>query len=151
MTFDFPPVEDAAERARIEAAIDVCVRSFYAKGAADPLLGPVFNSIPELEKHLGVVVNFWSKSLLHTQRYEGHPFAAHINLPVEPEHFARWLQLFTESAKETLPDTQAAQAIAKASHMTQCFQAGLFPFKDAAGRPSRAPAEETPRETVAAH
>ncbi|HXY57817.1 MAG TPA: group III truncated hemoglobin [Methylocystis sp.] len=151
MTFDFPLVEDAAERARVEAAIEACVRSFYAKGAADPLLGPVFDKIPELEKHLGVVVNFWSKSLLHTERYDGHPFSAHINLPIEPEHFARWLQLFSETAKETLPETQAAQAIAKASHMTQCFQAGLFPFTDAAGRPSRLPAQEAPREAVGAH
>ncbi len=42
LTFDFPPVEDAQERARIEAAIAACVEVFYAKGAADPLLGPVF-------------------------------------------------------------------------------------------------------------
>ena len=30
-------------------------------------------------------------------------------------------------------------AIARAEHMTQCFQSGLFPFKDSEGRPSRTP------------
>ncbi len=139
MTFDFPQIDDAGEKLKIEAAICACVRSFYAKGAADPLLGPVFAAIPDLDRHMTIVENFWSKSLLHTERYEGHPFTAHINLPIEPEHFARWLELFGETARETLPATQAEQAIAKASHMTQCFQSGLFPFKGADGRPSRQP------------
>ncbi|HMK91085.1 MAG TPA: group III truncated hemoglobin [Methylocystis sp.] len=144
MNFEFPAVEDEAEREQIEAAISACVRAFYAKGAKDPLLGPVFGAIHDLDGHMRIVANFWSKSLLKTERYEGLPFAAHINLPIEPEHFARWLQLFSEAAREALPQTQAEQAIAKASHMTQCFQAGLFPFTDAEGRPSRAPAEPAP-------
>lgn len=139
MTFDFPKIEDAEARARIETAISNCMRAFYAKGLADPLLGPVFSAIPDLEGHLKIIENFWSKSLLHTERYEGHPFSAHINLPIAPEHFGRWLKLFSETARETLPETQAEQAIAKASHMTQCFQSGLFPFVGADGRPSREP------------
>ena len=138
MTFDFPPVEDAGERAKIESAIDACVRAFYAKGAADPLLGPIFEgAIPDLEQHMTIVSNFWSKSLLKTQRYDGHPFASHLNLPIEPEHFARWLELFVDSARETLPETQAEQAVAKAAHMAQCFQSGLFPFTGEDGKPAR--------------
>jgi hemoglobin len=137
--FEFPLVENEREKAAIEKAIDAFVRSFYAKGLADPLIGPIFAAIPDLEGHLAIIANFWSKSLLRTERYEGHPFAVHINLPVEPEHFTRWLELFTESARETLPATQAEQAIAKASHMSQCFQGGLFPFTGADGKPSRQP------------
>lgn len=139
MPFDFPKVHDEGERATIETAITNCVRSFYAKGAEDPLIGPVFARIPNLEDHLGVIENFWSKTLLHTERYEGFPYAVHTKLPIEPQHFARWLELFTETARETLPTTQAEQAVAKAAHMTQCFQAGLFPFTDAEGQPSRVP------------
>lgn len=127
-------------QSELEASIGDCVRRFYDKGAKDNLLGPVFAHIPELDKHIGIVADFWSKSLLGTERYQGHPFSAHINLPVEPEHFARWLELFMETAKETLPAPQADAAIAKASHMTQCFQAGLFPFTGADGKPSRLPA-----------
>ena len=57
-------------------------------------------------------------------------------MPIEPEHFQRWLELFIESAQETLPQPQAGQAIAKASHMAQCFEAGMFPFTGANGKPS---------------
>lgn len=136
-----PPIQDASERATLEIAIDDCVRRFYAKGAQDALLGPIFTAIGGLDEHMGIVANFWSRTLLGTERYQGQPFAAHINLPIEPEHFARWLQLFSETASETLPKTQAEQAIAKAAHMTQCFQAGLFPFTGADGKPSRVPAQ----------
>ena len=142
MTFDFPRIDDAAERERIETSIMACVRAFYQRGLADPLLGPVLAGvIPDLERHVTTVANFWSKSLLHTERYDGHPFAAHTHLPVEPEHFTRWLELFKEAALENLPQTQAEQALAKATHMAQCFQAGMFPFEGADGRPSRTPAE----------
>ncbi|WP_166143457.1 group III truncated hemoglobin [Methylosinus sp. RM1] len=128
-----------ADHTAIEAAIATCVRSFYDKGLADPLLGPIFGAIPELDQHLDVIAAFWSKSLLGTERYQGHPFAVHINLPVEPEHFARWLELFTQSVRENLPSEQAEQAVAKATHMSQCFQGGLFPFTGADGKPSRLP------------
>jgi hemoglobin len=138
--FEFPEIHDEAERASIETAIGVFVRSFYDKGLADPLIGPVFAAIPDLDGHLVIIENFWSKSLLRTERYEGHPFPVHMNLPIEPEHFTRWLELFVEAAREALPATQAEQAIAKATHMAQCFQGGLFPFTGADGRPSRHPA-----------
>ncbi len=133
--------EAAAPDASSEAAIRACVKRFYEKGGADDLLGPIFeNSIHELEPHLEIVANFWSHALLGTTRYQGTPFGVHVNLPVEPEHFGRWLALFSEAAKETMPEGLAAAAIARAEHMTQCFQSGLFPFKDAEGRPSRVPA-----------
>ncbi|MBY6242512.1 group III truncated hemoglobin [Methylosinus sp. Sm6] len=137
--FEFPVVQDEAERAAIETAISAFVRGFYDKGLADPLIGPVFAAIPDLDGHLAIIENFWSKSLLRTERYEGHPFSVHVNLPIEPEHFTRWLELFVEAARESLPTTQAEQAIAKATHMAQCFQGGLFPFTGADGRPSRHP------------
>ena len=141
MQFDFPKVEEEASREAIETAIGDFVRNFYAKGAADPLLGPIFaNSIADLDRHMEIVADFWSRSLLHTERDQGHPFPVHVNLPIEPAHFKRWLELFVDAAKEALPPTQAEQAIAKASHMAQCFQSGIFPFTDAAGNPSRAAA-----------
>ncbi len=131
-----PPAGDVAS----EAAIRACVKRFYEKGGADKLLGPIFEkSIAELEPHLDIVANFWSRALLGTTRYQGTPFGVHVNLPIEPEHFGRWLALFTETARETMPEALASAAIARAEHMTQCFQSGLFPFKDAQGRPSKVP------------
>ncbi|WP_363347052.1 group III truncated hemoglobin [Methylocystis echinoides] len=134
-------VKEAAADDAAEAAIRACVKRFYEKGGADSLLGPIFEkSISELEPHLDIVANFWSHALLGTTRYQGTPFGVHVNLPIEPQHFARWLALFTETAKETMPERLASAAVARAEHMTQCFQSGLFPFKDSQGRPSKAPA-----------
>lgn len=132
--------EAAIDAEASEVALRACVRRFYDKADIDPLLGPIFGaSIKDREAHLEIVSNFWSHALLGTTRYQGTPFGAHLKLPVEPEHFSRWLLLFIESAKETLPEILAAAAIARAVQMTQCFQSGLFPFQDAEGRPSRVP------------
>jgi hemoglobin len=139
MEFEFPAVDDPAERERIEAGIDACVKRFYADGLKDDLLGPIFGRIEHLDAHLDIVKNFWSRALLRTTRYEGLPFSVHIGMPIEPEHFARWVELFTVSARATLPLTQAEQAVAKATHMAQCFQGGLFPFTGPDGKPSRHP------------
>jgi hemoglobin len=130
------PIDNEAS----EAAIRACVKRFYEKGDADPVLGPIFaKTIHELGPHLEIVSNFWSHALLGTTRYQGTPFGVHVNLPLEVEHFGRWLSLFIEAARETMPEELATAAIARAEHMTQCFQSGLFPFKDANGRPSKAP------------
>lgn len=126
--------------AQTEAAISACVGKFYAKGRKDALLGPVFDgAVSDWESHLKRIQNFWSKMLLGTQRYSGHPYSVHVALPVEPAHFARWMALFEETAQETLDAPLAAKAIGRARHMSASFQAGIFPFKDEQGRPSRLP------------
>lgn len=124
-----------------EEAIAACVRQFYGKAREDALLGPVFNAkVDDWDVHIRVVANFWSKALLGSNRYNGSPFVAHMNLPVEVEHFSRWLDLFEETAKATLPPDLAAKALAKAHHMAESFKAGIFPFVGPDGQPSRHPA-----------
>lgn len=55
-----PEILDEVQRAAIELVISDCVQRFYAKGVADPLLGPVFTSaIPDLPAHLEIIKNFW--------------------------------------------------------------------------------------------
>jgi hemoglobin len=128
------------DNAEMEAAIEACVRNFYAKGRNDDLLGPLFNShIADWDRHLKRIHDFWSRTLLGTARYSGHPYPVHAPLPVEPEHFKRWVALFEETARETLDASLAQKAIGRARHMSASFQAGIFPFKDADGRPSRLP------------
>ncbi len=132
--------QQAADTMAIEAAIEACVRAFYAKGRKDNLLSPVFEAaVGDWESHIRRIQDFWSKILLGTTRYSGHPYLAHTPLPVEPEHFVRWLALFEETARETLDAGLAKKAIGRARHMSISFQAGIFPFKDEQGRPSRFP------------
>ncbi len=129
-----------SEHARIEQNISALVRSFYGKARADALLGPVFNAaVADWEHHFARIDDFWSHVLLGTTRYSGHPYPLHTALPVGADHFSRWLALFEETARETLEPTLAEKAVAKARHMAASFQAGMFPFKDEQGRPSRTP------------
>ncbi|MCK9911495.1 hypothetical protein MXD81_20245, partial [Microbacteriaceae bacterium K1510] len=61
--------------------------------------------------------------------YQGKAFPAHIGLPIRPEHFERWLDLFAEAARAELPAEQVAAALDKAQHMAKSFMAGLFPLE----------------------
>lgn len=129
-----------SETIAMEQAISTCVREFYGKARQDPAIGPIFNHVVEdWDVHLRVVSNFWSKVLLQTERYSGHPYVAHVKLPIENEHFDIWLGLFVETAKQHLPAEYAEKAAAKAHHMAESFRAGLFPFHDHDGKPSRTP------------
>jgi hemoglobin len=122
----------------VEAAIRVCVREFYGKAREDALLGPIFNStVEDWDVHLRVIADFWSKVLLQTDRYTGSPFVLHRNLPVELEHFDRWLTLFETTVRSNLPAPHAEKALVKARHMAESFKAGIFPLVDKSGRPSR--------------
>lgn len=123
-----------------EAAIERLVRLFYERGLEDDVLGPLFRgAIHDFEDHFRIVADFWSHALYGTTRYRGRPFPSHLNLPIEPEHFGRWLILFRAAAAETLPALEAGQAIARAEHMSKSFQAGLFPFIHPDGTISRHP------------
>ncbi len=123
-----------------EQAIGACVRLFYERARNDALLARVFAvSVADWEHHIAKIQDFWSRALLGTERYSGFPFPVHMQLPVEPEHFSRWLALFEETATEMLGPALAGKAIDKARHMSVCFQAGIFPFTDKDGRPSRIP------------
>jgi truncated hemoglobin YjbI len=119
-----PPI---AGIAATEEELDRLVEVFYAAAKADPLIGPVFNgTVSDWDAHARTVANFWSRSLLGTTRYNGHPFTAHLSLGLKPEHFDRWVALFRTSATAVLQPEAAAFAIGKVEHMSQCFQTGLF-------------------------
>lgn len=112
-----------------EAEIAQLVERFYEKARADSLLNPVFEfAVNDWDKHHRIVQDFWSRTLLGTQRYKGHPYGIHASLPIRPEHFDRWLALFRETAREELPEAAANQAIARAEHMAESFKVGLFTF-----------------------
>jgi hemoglobin len=122
-----------------EEAIGLCVRQFYGAALNDALLGPVMKaSVMDWEHHFSTIQDFWSHALLGTERYSGFPYP-HVQLPVKPEHFDRWLELFGETAKATLTPDLAGKAIEKAGMMAACFKAGMFPFIGRDGKPSRQP------------
>ena len=130
------PVADPDAEARITRLV---VR-FYEIGRSHAVLGPLFEAaIGDWDDHIRIVADFWSRSLLGTDRYRGNVFSPHMRLPVEAGHFDQWLTVFRQAAAETLPPALAQQAMARAAHMTESIKVGLFPYRDAEGNPTRKP------------
>jgi hemoglobin len=110
-----------------EPEIATLVDTFYAKVRLDPDIGPIFNAIiSDWPYHLVLLKDFWSTVLLTTGRYKGDPMMKHLQLPLDPQHFERWLALFAETAHEVLPPAHAANVIAKSHRIAQNFQAGIL-------------------------
>lgn len=106
-----------------EAVLQALVHRFYARVRADAALGPIFASrIADWEPHLERMVAFWSSVALMTGRYHGRPVPAHVGLPVGSAHFARWLALFEETARETCPPEGAAHLIERAERIARSLQ-----------------------------
>ena len=109
-----------------EAEISTLVDTFYAKVRRDPDIGPIFNAIVgDWPPHLATLKDFWSTVLLTTGRYKGDPMMTHLQLPLDPDHFSRWLSLFAETARETFPPEAASVVIAKSERIAGNFQAGI--------------------------
>lgn len=109
-----------------EAEIGNLVDIFYAKVRRDPDIGPIFNAIVgDWPHHLATLKDFWSTVLLTTGRYKGDPMMTHLQLPLDPDHFTRWLALFAATANEVLSPDHAALVIAKSQHIAKNFQDGI--------------------------
>jgi hemoglobin len=50
----------------------------------------------------------------------------HLQLPLDPYHFERWLTLFAETATEILPPALAATVIEKSQRIAENFKLGIF-------------------------
>ena len=115
-----------AEEKITEQQISTLVDNFYAKVRRDEEIGPIFNAIiDDWPYHLDLLKNFWSTVLLTTGRYKGDPMMTHLQLPLDPDHFERWLTLFAETATEVLSPDHAATVIAKSRRIAQNFKAGI--------------------------
>ena len=96
------------------------VHRFYEKVRGDAVLGPVFAArISDWEPHLEKMVAFWSSVALMSGRYQGAPVPAHAGLPVQWEHFERWLDLFRQTAGENCPPEGAAHVIERAERIAR--------------------------------
>ena len=96
------------------------VHRFYDRVRADSALGPVFaERISDWGPHLDRMVAFWSSVALMTGRYHGTPVQTHLGLPVDWNHFDRWLTLFRQTATETCPPEGAAHVIERAERIAR--------------------------------
>lgn len=49
----------------------------------------------------------------------------HLQLPLDPDHFTRWLDLFAETANEVLSPSHAREVIVKSQRIAENFKAGI--------------------------
>jgi hemoglobin len=112
-----------------EVQLTQLVHSFYGKVRDDAVLGPVFDqAISDWPHHLGKMVDFWSSVMLTSGRYKGNPLMMHLKhiARIRPDMFDRWLELWRETARETLDEAGAAAVIAKAERIAESLQLGMF-------------------------
>jgi hemoglobin len=109
-----------------EALIERLVRAFYAKVRVDAVLGPIFDArIREWEPHLSQMCAFWSSVTLMSGRYHGTPMAKHTPLPVDADHFDRWLELFEETAREVCSTEAATHFVEIARRIAASLELGI--------------------------
>ncbi len=109
------------------AGLEVQVRAFYGKARLDPLIGPLFEAaVHDWEAHFQVLTRFWSSVMLGQRSYDGRPMPVHIRLPIEPPMFDRWLELWSETARERFAPADAESLIAKASTIARSLSLGMF-------------------------
>jgi hemoglobin len=131
-----PPQESAHSRAALapgyaagvdEAMIRALVHAFYGRVRADPQLGPIFErEVKDWDAHLAKLCDFWSSVMLMTGRFKGAPMAAHARLEdIQPAHFARWLELFGQTADKVCPPRAADLFQSKARTIGRSLEMGI--------------------------
>jgi hemoglobin len=109
-----------------EADINALVDAFYSKVQHDAVIGPIFNeAVEDWPAHLKLLKGFWASVLLGIGRFNGNPLETHLKLPLNREHFERWLALFAETATELLPAEKAKLFIDKSHRIAETFQRGM--------------------------
>ncbi|WP_115868442.1 group III truncated hemoglobin [Marinoscillum furvescens] len=104
--------------------IKMLVDTFYGCVRKDELLGPIFSEKlgDHWENHLTKMYSFWQTVLLGTYTYSGRPFPPHAQLPVDKQHFERWLALFEQTVDELFEGEKADEAKWRAHKMAEMFQ-----------------------------
>lgn len=101
--------------------VEQLVNSFYSKVQADELLAPVFSHV-DWPKHLPIMYSFWTFALLGEIGYKSNMVQKHLALPLQPEHFARWLTLFNSTVDENFSGAKAEEAKSRAYSMAVVIQ-----------------------------
>ncbi len=117
--------------------IKLLVNTFYAKVQKDDLIGPIFNGIIQdrWEEHLSKMYAFWQTILLDQHTYSGRPFPPHAGLPVQADHFQRWMMLFTQTVDELFEGEKANEAKLRGEKMATMFLSKIQYFREINQKP----------------
>lgn len=117
--------------------IILLVDEFYAKIRNDELLAPIFNKVihDRWSFHLNKMYTFWQTVLLEEHTYYGNPFMPHVDLPVEKQHFVRWIELFYQTLDEHFEGGKVDEAKWRAAKMAEMFLYKIEHYRDTNIRP----------------
>lgn len=115
--------------------IKLLVDTFYLKVQEDKLLAPVFEERIKgnWDKHLDTMYRFWQTVLLGEHTYQGSPFIKHIDLPVDSDHFQRWISIFHKTVDDLFTGEKATEAKWRADRMAEMFMYKLDYIKNNKG------------------
>lgn len=104
--------------------IQLMVNTFYSNVRKDELLGPIFEKQigDRWSEHLEKMYKFWGSILLDENTYSGHPFAPHVKLPIQKEHFQHWLRIFNDTINDLFEGEVAGEAKNRAKIMATLFE-----------------------------
>jgi hemoglobin len=116
--------------------IKVFVNDFYNKVKIDALIGPVFleKITGDWQPHLDKMYAFWNAALFGVAGFRGNPFAKHAPLPIEQQHFNRWLVLFGETIDTYFEGAIAEDAKNRAALMARVFVSRLGQMRGGPGK-----------------
>lgn len=111
--------------------IKLLVDTFYSNVQKDDLIGNIFNEKlnGRWPEHLEKMYRFWQTILLEEHTYSGSPFPPHRQLPVEKEHFNRWMEIFTETVDNLFTGKIAEEAKLRAKNMAEMFNYKIEYFR----------------------
>ena len=117
------------------ADIRLLVDSFYSKVRKDELLATIFDEVIQdrWPVHLEKMYRFWQTVLLGEHTYYGAPFPPHAKLPVDKNHFNRWIELFYQTVDEHFHGDKSTEAKWRASKMAEMFQYKIERFRNHPG------------------
>lgn len=106
------------------ADIKLLVDGFYDKVKVDELIGPIFNERIKNRwpEHLEKMYRFWQTVLLGDHTYYGSPFPLHAQLPVNHEHFVKWMELFTTTVDSLFTGEKETEAKWRGAKMAEMFE-----------------------------
>lgn len=112
--------------------IEVLVNSFYGKVRMDSLLGEIFNRVIQdrWPEHLHKMYNFWQTVLLDEHSYYGSPFPPHAKLPIQQDHFDRWLHIWHSTIDEHFEGQVADEAKWRGGKMASMFMLKIDYFRN---------------------
>ena len=107
-----------------EDDVELFVRSFYARALKDEQLAPFFKHM-NFEKHIPKMIHFWAFVLLDGGGYKTDVTQLHINMPIEKEHFERWIELFNGTIDSLFEGEKAKSAKDRAFVMRWTMEAKM--------------------------